>query len=157
MTEEARQRAGWTRELPKVPGFYWWRNLSAKYEEDREVVIYKVRDYVGKLAVGNCTIKDSHYQKGEWRGPITPDDGDREYQRGLEAAANVVRAQAGGLTREACAGCGNEDDVAEGAANDALRYAADTLDRLAQEARRGGGRQYVCERRDPGNVVRGWD
>ena len=62
--------------------------------------------------------------------------GDREYRRGLEAAANVVRAQAGGLTREAFAGCGNEDDVAEGAANDALRYAADTLDRLAQEARR---------------------
>ena len=134
MTDEARQRAGWTRERPTETGWYWWRETAQDFPH---AVLVWPGDGDVKLVKGGFwrDAKELDNTDGEWRGPMTPDDGDREYQRGLEAAANVVRAQAGGLTREACAGCGNEDDVAEGAANDALRYAADTLDRLAQEAR----------------------
>ena len=60
----------WTKQMPSVPGWYWWRNPSAKYEDDREPVIYKVRDYVGKLSISNCNIERSHFEKGEWAGPI---------------------------------------------------------------------------------------
>ena len=64
----------WTTARPTQAGWYWWRNPNAKHEEDREVVIYKVRDYVGELAIGNCRIKDSHFEKGEWQGPIEPEE-----------------------------------------------------------------------------------
>lgn len=61
----------WTTEKPKVPGWYWWRDTQAKYEEDREPHIYKVRMYCGQLSIGNCTIDDSHFVKrGEWAGPL---------------------------------------------------------------------------------------
>lgn len=62
----------WTHEKPTEPGWWWWRNVKAKHEDDREAIIYKVRDYAGKLAIGNCEIDGSSYVQGQWSGPIPP-------------------------------------------------------------------------------------
>ena len=76
--------AGWTHQTPIEPGWYWWRNLQKKYATEQGPFVYMVRWYGKKLAIGNCDIEDSHYTRGEWLGPITPDS----YQAG-----------AGGLSR----------------------------------------------------------
>lgn len=62
----------WSRERPTQPGWYWWRNLNLKYEEDRGPFIYYVRDYVGKMSVSNCNVEGSPFDKGEWQGPLEP-------------------------------------------------------------------------------------
>ena len=106
MTEEARQRAGWTSQ-PTQPGWHWWRC-------GKRMDVFRVT----QIDI-DCWADVTHKADSEWRGPITPDDGDREYRRGLEAAAKVVRTwnsgAGGGVLRQGI---------------------ADELDRLAQEARR---------------------
>ena len=80
--------AGWTHQTPIEPGWYWWRNLQKKYATEQGPFVYMVRWYGKKLAIGNCDIEDSHYTRGEWLGPITPDS----YQAG--AVRIVKRAKA---------------------------------------------------------------
>ena len=96
MTDEARQRAGWTREKPTVPGWYWNRNTdnpthamvyvrnSLDIVEHLEVLV------AGRYSFLERTCYTIEQISGEWRGPITPDDGEREYQLGLEAAAKAI-------------------------------------------------------------------
>ena len=123
MTDEARQRAGWTREKPTVPGWYWNRNTdnpthamvyvrnSLDIVEHLEVLV------AGRYSFLERTCYTIEQISGEWRGPITPDDGDREYRRGLEEAAKVFR-KCTALSRQG------------------VIELADSLARLAQEARR---------------------
>ena len=170
MTEEARQRAGWTRERPTETGWYWWRETAQDFPH---AVLVWPGDGDVKLVKGGFwrDAKELDNTDGEWRGPMTPDDGDtnenvdtqqpvvkdsftteiairlcekwfdsgaraswcptmaqdfaaamdaygdREYKRGLEEAANVVRKHTA-LSRQG------------------ILDLADELDRLAQEARR---------------------
>ena len=60
----------WKKGLPTKPGWYWFRNMQL--EDDREPRIYYVRDYAGKLAISNCTIKGwTSMEEGQWAGPIS--------------------------------------------------------------------------------------
>jgi len=58
----------WRTAKPNKPGWYWWRNPAI--EDYREPYIYKVRDYAGKLSIGNCSIEGSYFEKGQWVGPL---------------------------------------------------------------------------------------
>lgn len=59
----------WTKELPKVVGHYWFRDLESKH--DKEPVVIYVRDYCGELAIVNAALRGSSFAKrGEWAGPI---------------------------------------------------------------------------------------
>ena len=68
---------GWTREKPTVAGWYWFRDLSRPYEDEREPYVVKVRQYAQHLAVGNCRLEGAPYGRGEWLGPITPEQAER--------------------------------------------------------------------------------
>lgn len=57
----------WTRDLPTVAGSYWFRRKENAL--DREPRVVEVRDYAGRLAMGNSTI-DKDWPKAEWAGPI---------------------------------------------------------------------------------------
>ena len=63
----------WLSILPTEPGWYLWKIPESKYDS-HPVVLY-VRDYAGRLAIQNCTISGSQYEKGEWQGPIKPEEG----------------------------------------------------------------------------------
>ena len=146
MTDDTKQRAGWTTNKPTAEGWYWWQrslndeprvvHITDFYQDKMLRVEFTSGDY-GR--VSNCS--------GEWRGPITPDDGDREYRRGLEEAAKVVDAK----RDELLAAWENDEDVPKGEHDEAdcqsacdlycvqvntLAIVASTLNRLAQEARR---------------------
>ena len=59
----------WTKEIPKVVGHYWYRDLNSRH--DKEPIVLHVRDYVIKLAIHNSFLEGSSYaKKGEWAGPI---------------------------------------------------------------------------------------
>ena len=60
----------WTSTKPTVAGWYWWRNLAIY--DYAEPYVYKVRDYAGNMSVGNCSIEGSHFEKGQWAGPLIP-------------------------------------------------------------------------------------
>lgn len=54
----------WKLGLPTVPGWYWLR-------ESDETHIVKIRDYCGRLALGNSVLKGwSTMEKAFWAGPI---------------------------------------------------------------------------------------
>lgn len=44
----------WTKAIPTKVGWYWKRNPSGKYDEPE---VIRVRDYAGKLAIGNSEPK----------------------------------------------------------------------------------------------------
>jgi hypothetical protein len=62
----------WTKELPSQVGWYWRRDKL--FDDGLRCV--EIRDYAGRLAIGNCVIKDddfwNHY---EWAGPIPVPEG----------------------------------------------------------------------------------
>ena len=62
----------WTTDQPTSPGWYWFRDLSKHYEDEREPFVVKVRQRGDRLAVGNCYLDGAPYGNGEWQGPITP-------------------------------------------------------------------------------------
>ena len=84
--------AGWTHQTPIEPGWYWWRNLQKKYATEQGPFVYMVRWYGKKLAIGNCDIENSHYTRGEWLGPITPDSYQQGRVAGLAKAVEIIKA-----------------------------------------------------------------
>ena len=59
----------WTKEIPKIEGGYWFRNLDAFWNAPATVLM--VRMAGDELVVDNCAIdKSNFYCKGEWAGPI---------------------------------------------------------------------------------------
>ena len=67
----------WTTARPTKVGWYWFRDVSRPYEDEREPYVVKVRQRGGRLCVGNCDIDGPPYN-GEWLGPITPDSYQQE-------------------------------------------------------------------------------
>lgn len=63
----------WTKRKPTEPGWYWHRDLTRPYEDEREPYLVKVREYGGRLCVGNCELSGPPYH-GEWQGPLTPNE-----------------------------------------------------------------------------------
>ena len=59
----------WTKELPKIEGAYWFRNLDVFFSSPATVIMIRV---VGnELLMDNCEItKSQFYTSGEWAGPI---------------------------------------------------------------------------------------
>ena len=58
----------WKKGIPTRVGWYWKRNTLDKY--DKPEVVH-VRDYAGKLAIGNSTLEGwESMAKCEWAGPI---------------------------------------------------------------------------------------
>ena len=142
MTDEARQRAGWTRNQPTAKGFYWYRPVH--YAAPPQILEIGSGMSLPRIVLNTDRFYLSQWD-GEWLGPITPDDGDREYRRGLEACEawlkefiewNACSEDKPGhykchqCEREQIPGkqCHDEDcDIVTAKA---------LLDRLAQEARR---------------------
>jgi hypothetical protein len=62
----------WTRERPKVEGWYWWRDLEATEDPSDGMIVY-VYAANGGLYVDNDgdTVRLSTVH-GEWAGPIEP-------------------------------------------------------------------------------------
>ena len=59
----------WKQGLPKEVGWYWYRNLL--FKGDEEPRIEHIRDYAGELAIGNSTLHNwTRMQEAEWAGPI---------------------------------------------------------------------------------------
>ena len=119
-------KAGWTRERPTEAGWYWWRNLQKKYAVDQGPFIYMVRWYGNKLAIGNCDIEDSHYTRGEWLGPLTPDS----YQQGRVAGLREGAEMVPGIMQHPH---GSSKDWCE-----AQRAICAAIKRRAQQAQEGG-------------------
>lgn len=46
----------WAKAITTKVGWYWKRNPSGKYDEPE---VIRVRDYAGKLAIGNSEPKDA--------------------------------------------------------------------------------------------------
>ena len=63
----------WTTARPTKAGWYWFRDVSRPYEDEREPYVVKVRQRGGRLCVGNCDIDGPPYN-GEWQGPIEPEE-----------------------------------------------------------------------------------
>ena len=126
MDDEARQRAGWTKEMPQEMGVYWWRSNALDnhpwpvrvHKGDMGLMLMQTIGGAEPIIIGDG---------GEWRGPITPDDGDREYQRGLEVAAIAIE---GRFENGATA------DMLKTGIQLGLRDALVAVKLLAQEARR---------------------
>ncbi len=58
----------WTKQIPTEVGWYRKRNLSDKYDEPECV---RIRDYAGKLAIGNSHLCGwEGLKRYEWAGPI---------------------------------------------------------------------------------------
>jgi hypothetical protein len=61
----------WKQKLPTETGFYWFRNLQR--EDEKEPRVVEVREYAGRLAIGNCTLDGwPKMEEGEWAGPLLP-------------------------------------------------------------------------------------
>ena len=59
----------WFHGLPKETGYYWFRNTKIK--DEWEPHIHQVRNYAGKLAIGNSYLENwPRMETGEWAGPI---------------------------------------------------------------------------------------
>lgn len=60
----------WSKELPKEPGFYWWRRSVGFHK------VLKLYSFGGGLCINanddNFPIEE--IDGGEWQGPITPHD-----------------------------------------------------------------------------------
>jgi len=63
--------AGWTREKPKVAGWYWWR-----FRDGKDPVAMKIGDdHIAKtnlFTMGTSVLLIDELP-GEWLGPISPD------------------------------------------------------------------------------------
>ena len=79
--------AGWTREKPKGPGFYWYRATPDVFPR-----IANISRNAAHFTSGKCVgIDDLH---GEWLGPITHTDRQQGRVEGLRKAVRVARDRA---------------------------------------------------------------
>ena len=59
----------WKKELPTEEGYYWCRNL--KHRHDSEPRILYIREYCGKMALGNSALEGwNQMEESEWAGPV---------------------------------------------------------------------------------------
>lgn len=56
------------KEMPTIPGWYWCYKLNGKYEDATPQILY-VRNYAGKLAIGNAFI-ESMRDRYMWSDPL---------------------------------------------------------------------------------------
>lgn len=81
--------AGWTREKPKVAGWYWWR-----FRDGKDPVVMKIGDdHIAKTNVftmGTSVLLIDELP-GEWLGPISPDTYHQGRVAGLMEAAIICR------------------------------------------------------------------
>ena len=79
--------AGWTREKPKGPGFYWYRATPDVFPR-----IANISRNAAHFTSGKCVgIDDLH---GEWLGPITHTDWQQGRVEGLRKAVRVATDRA---------------------------------------------------------------
>lgn len=57
----------WTRDKPKVPGWYWYRGLT--HEDDPLIVLV---DEAGFFQWPDGGFQEVLLTKGDWAGPIEP-------------------------------------------------------------------------------------
>ena len=68
--------AGWTREAPTVPGWYWWRAIG---EHESEILFYFDGERTIATIERHCGLARYNIDAffgGEWSGPISPPGGD---------------------------------------------------------------------------------
>lgn len=65
----------WTHELPKVPGWYWLRELVGVNDKLGEARVVKVHNTGGWLMIKNWVIASGWLKGAQFAGPIPePDD-----------------------------------------------------------------------------------
>jgi len=62
-------KAKWTRQLPKKPGWYWYRNINGTIWIE---CVENIRGYIVTIEPSGDTTNVDVYN-GEWQGPIEPD------------------------------------------------------------------------------------
>lgn len=60
--------------IPKEVGWYWVRRPRRfHYKDEPEWVVEFIRDYAGRMAIGNTVIEGwPAYEDAEFVGPLTP-------------------------------------------------------------------------------------
>ena len=84
--------AGWTREVPKEIGVYWWRSNAA---DNHPWIVRVHRGGLGLMlmqTIGGPLVPIG--EGGEWIGPISPTDRQQGRVEGLREAAKEVLRQA---------------------------------------------------------------
>ena len=79
--------AGWTAEVPKEIGVYWWRSNAA---DNHPWIVRVHKGWLGLMLMQTMggplvTIGDG----GEWLGPLSPTDRQQGRVAGLEEAKNI--------------------------------------------------------------------
>ena len=82
--------AGWTAEVPKEIGVYWWRSNAA---DNHPWIVRVHKGWLGVMLMQTMggplvTIGDG----GEWLGPLSPTDRQQGKVEGLREAVEIVKA-----------------------------------------------------------------
>ena len=123
--------AGWTRGRPTKPGWYWWRDCDCPSDP---IIVRVVHDGYGLIVYGLEEYSRRLYEtRGEWLGPISPDDRQQGRVEGLRKAAIICRERGKPHDIEWWMTASKKEVSAQTAID-----CAELIEKLAQAAQEGG-------------------